>query len=219
MLAFVLPSYIPSFSEAAHVATLHSVLFAVVAIILAISARHVYGPAHKRPPFFPVSPFLAQLPIFITTIGNAILLPVLGLEAWLRAELQPSHVTVLLLVQVLASLESTFVLGGVVVVTYNLVHYSKTARAAAPTKTTSIECYAVETAASSDSAAVRRRSAAPSREGSSASVTHLRHSDADAVTVGSAVPLTSTPTVALSQQLAEAVEVCSLLRVLLLLTT
>jgi hypothetical protein len=163
-LAFALPSRVPVFNEAAHVATLHAVAFFFIALFLAISARYVFGPdARLRPAFFPVSPLLAQLPFFLVTIGNALLLPVLGLEAWLRAEMA-GHFSVLLLVQLLACAESACVLAGAAVVTYKLVQYVKVS--SLPGGQSQPKAAAAEALSGSLN---RRRSAALSREGSSSS--------------------------------------------------
>jgi hypothetical protein len=181
----VLPDFVYSFSEAAHVATLHAVLFAAEAILLALSARRIFGPARLRTPFFPVSPLLAQLPLFLATLGNAALLPVLGLEAWLRSEMG-AHFSVLHLVQLLAALECACMLVGVAVVAYNTVQYVKASSSCAPQQ------IAQRNAAESVGVpADRRRSAAISREGSNLSALSFGHIGdvTNVATVSTVVPV------------------------------
>lgn len=146
VLAFVLPVLVPAMAEAAvsatpyrtryrwthcllpppqHISTMHVIVFIVVAFFLGLSARHVYGAeAQKLPPFYPLSPLLAQQCLFATTLGNATLLLILGAESWLRRELGTGF-SVLLLVQVLAAVEGAAALIGAVAVSFKLVQYVK----------------------------------------------------------------------------------------------
>lgn len=100
-------------------------VFLVVAFLLALSARHVYGPETRRlPPFFPISPLLAQQGLFLTTLTNAALLLIVGVESWLRRELGGGF-SVLALVQSFAVAEGLAALAGAAVASYRLVQYAK----------------------------------------------------------------------------------------------
>lgn len=107
-LAFVLPNQIPFMTEAAHIATLHSIIFAIAGVLLAATLRYSTGSEAAQLDFVPVTPILAALPFVCITLTNAILLPVLGVESWLRDELQ-SHFSVLAIVQMLACAEAAAV--------------------------------------------------------------------------------------------------------------
>jgi hypothetical protein len=98
------------FLQAAHIATLHALFFVAILIIQGLSSRVIY--AGDAPAAFPLTPLLMAAPVVFATVANTLLLPVLGLEAWLQTELG-SAFSVLLIVQVLAVAEfvAVFVAG------------------------------------------------------------------------------------------------------------
>ena len=117
MLAFVLPSHLDFMTEAAHIAALHALLFLVVVVLFGLSAREVHGAdADRLSEFFPLTAVLADCPLAFATLCNALLLPILGLEAWLRDEMG-SRFSVMLMVQMLASAEMTATAAVALVVT------------------------------------------------------------------------------------------------------
>ena len=118
-IAFALPNAVGFMSEAAHIAALHAVVFILTAM-LSGSLRYMQSSggvviggvtsALAGSDLFPLTPLLAEAPIIVVTFSNALLLPVLGLEAWLRTEIGPNF-SVLLMVQILAVAE-TIAVGG-----------------------------------------------------------------------------------------------------------
>ena len=114
--AFALANAIGFVAEAAHIAALHAILFIFVAL-LSGSLRYLQtGELNKggaisalaASDLFPLTPLLSEAPIIVVTLANALLLPVLGLEAWLRQEIGPNF-SVLLMVQILAVAEAVAV--------------------------------------------------------------------------------------------------------------
>ena len=127
--AFALPDLPSGFmSEAAHIAALHAGLFVLTAA-LSGSLRYLQGDAGARgalagSDLFPLTPFLAEVPAVVVTFANALLLPVLGLEAWLRGELGP-HFSVLLMVQILAVAEAAAVAAAAGSLAWRYVQFRK----------------------------------------------------------------------------------------------
>ena len=105
VITVALPPRVNFLSEAAHIATLHAAVFLVVALCLGASASVVHGPPERLPEFYPLSPRIADSPLLFVTVANALLLPVLGLEAWLRDELG-STFSVVTIVQMLGGAEA-----------------------------------------------------------------------------------------------------------------
>jgi len=100
--AFVLPGEVSFMAEAAHVGTLHALLF-VCNCLCAMALAPVFS---SRIHPFPFTPLLAAAPLLLAVLANALILPVLGMESWLRDTLGDEF-SVLLIVQMLAVAEAT----------------------------------------------------------------------------------------------------------------
>jgi hypothetical protein len=59
-----------SCAQAAHLGTIHAILFFIVGFLAAMAARYVHGPgADAISPFFPLSPVLADSPVLFVMLG------------------------------------------------------------------------------------------------------------------------------------------------------
>jgi hypothetical protein len=108
-LSYILPNHVPYLTgdnAAIHVAAVHGLLFVVVAGMWVVIRGHDYS---RLPPNFPLNRDLAEMNAIITIIANAVLLLCLGVEDWVKQEVDHYDFSVLGVVQVLGVAELAFV--------------------------------------------------------------------------------------------------------------
>lgn len=108
-LSYILPNHVPYLTgdnAAIHVAAVHGLLFVVVAGMWVVIRGHDYT---RLPPNFPLNRDLAEMNAIITIIANAVLLLCLGVEDWVKQEVDHYDFSVLGVVQVLGVAELAFV--------------------------------------------------------------------------------------------------------------
>lgn len=124
--SFVLPPWVSFLSEAAHFATFHAIVwFAVAAAYLAIKAS-LPSPRSPICRIFPVSVPLSESIIALSTIVNAALLIVVGVESWLRTQIDEQF-TILGIVQAIAAFECGCAVLVGLVLTARVITYLKAA--------------------------------------------------------------------------------------------
>jgi hypothetical protein len=110
---YALPPRVSWMSESAHVATCHAALWVLILLLYAAIRSSTSAAARISTSsgggFFPVTLQLQEAVLACTTLTNALLLVVIGVEAWIRTEL-PEH-TDLPMVQGLAVVEAVVALG------------------------------------------------------------------------------------------------------------
>jgi hypothetical protein len=125
LCAFLLPDEVETMSEATHIAAVHGVLSVLLAVLALLLTRSLAA-LGDVPAYFPISSTLADAPVYIVWMVNAILLVFLGVESWLRVELGDAF-SVLALVQLLAAAELAVVLPPALRAGYRWIQYRKLA--------------------------------------------------------------------------------------------
>lgn len=126
VFAFVLPSRVSYMSEATHIASIHGIL----SVILALLAIPINQKLDNDPEilnsssYYPLSHTIADAPIYVVWIANALLLIFLGVESWLQTEIG-NHFSVLGMVQLLSGVEIGAILLPFAHAIYRWIQYRK----------------------------------------------------------------------------------------------
>lgn len=109
VVSFSLPTrvaYLTGGNAAIHVAAAHAVMFFVVAGMWVLIRAVDFS---RAPRGYPLNRNLAEMNAFISTLANAVLLLLLGVEDWVQAETAGTTFSVLRVIQVLGAAELALV--------------------------------------------------------------------------------------------------------------